>query len=89
MAIVAHLVEHPADDGLNDVRDGIHAMIIAVDNAVDTTDALVQARGVTVANAQGHDLPAGYFSANTLLSAFDAAGDHAIFTDKISQVIAA
>ena len=88
MAIVAHLVEHPVDDGDNRIVNGIHAMIVAIDDAVDTTAALIQARGVTVAVAQGHALPAGYFTSNTALSTFDAAGDHAIFTDKLSQVIA-
>lgn len=88
MAVVAHLVERPFSEGDNDLRDGIRAMIVAIDDAVDTTAALIQARGVTVAVAQGIDLPVGYFSANTLISTFDAAGDHAVFTDKVTQTIA-
>ena len=88
MAIVAHLVERVPSDGENDVRNGIHAMIVVVEDTIDNTPALVQARGVTIAQAQGQDLPAGYFTSNTLLSTFDAVGDNAIFTDKLSQVIA-
>ena len=88
MAIVAHLVERIQEDGQNNIRDSIRAMVVAIDDAVDTTAALIQARGVTIANAQGHDLPTGYFTSNTAMSTFDAAGDHAIFTDKLSQVIA-
>lgn len=86
MAIVAHLVTR-VKQGDNTKRDGITAMIVAIDNAVDTTNALVQARAVTVANAAGWALPAGYFDTNILLSTYDAAGDCSIFTDRIYHAI--
>ena len=90
MPIVAHLVErtHAAhDDGS---RDGIRAVIVAIDDAVDTTGALIQARAVTVANARGHDIPVGYFDANRNIAVvFDAADDVAIFSGiKPTELIA-
>lgn len=89
MAIVAHLVERVSTDGDNDIRNGIHAMIVAIDDAVDTSGALIQARGVTVAKAAGLDLPTGYFTSNRAIAAtFDAAGDHAVFEGKITETVA-
>lgn len=90
MAIVAHLVERTASAGDNDKRDKIVAAIIAVDDAVDTSDALVRARGVTLLRAAGHDLPDGYFDANRAVAAtFDAAGDLAVFSGlKLAETIA-
>jgi hypothetical protein len=76
MAIVAHLVERTLSAGDNDVRDGIAAVIVAINDAVDTTGALIQARAVTVLNAQGKDLPVGYFDVNrSIVATFDAADD--------------
>jgi hypothetical protein len=90
MAVVAHLVEHTQSDGDNDLRDGVAAVILAIDDAVDTTGALIQARGVTVLNANGYDLPVGYFDANrSIVATFDAAGDVAVMSGpKALEVIA-
>ena len=76
MAIVAHLIERTQVVGDNDERDGVKAVILAIDDVVDTTDALVQARAVTVLNAAGFDFPTGYFNSNTAIAAvYNAAGD--------------
>jgi len=89
MAIVAHLVERTFSDGDNDLRDSIRATIVAIDDAVDTTAALIQARAVTVLNAAGFDLPVGYFNTNrSVVATFDAAGDNAVFEDKLSETVA-
>jgi hypothetical protein len=88
MSLVNHLVERLFDDGDNDLRDGIRSMILNINDAVDTTDALVQARAVTVANTNGHNLPTGYFTSNRLLSVWDAADDFSMFTSKVNEVIA-
>jgi len=90
MAIVAQLVERITGAGDNDLRDGIHAIILAIDDAVDTTDAEIQTRGVTVCNANGLDLSVGYFNSNTAIAAtYDAADDVTVWkSDKLLQVIA-
>lgn len=90
MAIVAHLVERTASAGDNGIRNGIVMAIVAINDAVDTTGALIRARAVTVLNAQGQDLPAGYFDANRAIAAtFDAAGDHAVFSGpKVLETVA-
>jgi len=75
MAVVAHVVEKTVTGVESNVIDGIRMCIVAIDNAVDTTDALVRARAVTVLNAHGFKLPAGYFDANALASTYDTAGD--------------
>jgi len=76
MAVVAHLVERTASAGDNDIRNGISSVIVAIDDAVDTTDALIQARAVTVLTAAGLDIPEGYFNTNrSVAGTFDAAGD--------------
>lgn len=75
MAIVAHVVEKTVDPG-DQVINGICFVVIAIDNAVDTTDALVRARAATVINAAlGTTLPSTYFDTNRLASVYDAAGD--------------
>lgn len=75
MAVVAHLVEKELDPG-DQVYDGIAAVVLAIDDAVDTTDALIQARAVTVLNAAGYNFPTGYFTKNTAIAAtFSTAGD--------------
>jgi len=89
MATVVHLVEKTPTGGENDIRDDIRSMIIAVDSVVDTTSALVQARAVTVAVANGHDIPPGYFDTNRVIATvWDAVGDYSLFQSKLSEVIA-
>jgi len=85
MAIDIHLVERTDSEGDNDKRDGIEAVLIAVDDSVDTTDALVQARAATVLAAAGYGIPTGYFNDNTEIAsgvtsqALDTAGDYMLF----------
>ena len=90
MAIVAHLVERTESGGDNNTRNGIHAVIVAIDDAVDTTAALIQARAVTECVAAGFDVPSGYFDANRGIAAvWDAADDVTIFkSSKLSETIA-
>ena len=90
MAIVAHLVERTESGGDNNLRNGIHAVIVAIDDAVDTTGALIQARAVTVCVAEGLDIPVGYFDANrSIVATFDAADDVAIWdSNKLVETIA-
>lgn len=90
MAVVAHLVERTESEGDNNIRDGIAACIVAIDNAVDTTDALVKARAVTVLNAAGFNLPTGYFTANrSVAGTFDAAGDVVVWkSNKLHEAVA-
>lgn len=89
MALVIHLVERIFDDGDNDLRDGIRSMILNIDDGVDTTSALIQARAVTVANVNAHNLPEGYFTSNRLITGvWDAADDFSMFAGKVDEVIA-
>jgi len=88
MAVVVHIVERVIT-GDNNLRNGVNGVILAIDNAVDTTDALIQARARTVLVAQGMDLPVGYFNTNRLASVLDAAGDHVCFAGpKVLDVVA-
>lgn len=88
MAVVAHYVERTPSAGDNNVINGIKGVILAIDNAVDTTAALIRARAVTVLNAQGLNLPTGYFNANRLIStSFASAGKCVVNAgDKIIDV---
>ena len=88
MAIVAHFIWRSMDTGSQQV-DGVTGMVLAIDDAVDTTDALVQARAVTVANdtlandGAALNLPAGYFDNNrAIATVYDAAGDVSLIADK-------
>lgn len=90
MAIVAHLVERTKSDGENDVRNGIRAVIVAINDAVDTTGLLIQARAVTECVAAGFDIPALYFDTNrSVAGVWDAADDVTIFQAvKLAETIA-
>jgi hypothetical protein len=87
MAIDIHLVARTESEGDNNKRDGIEAVLIAIDDSVDTTAALVRARAATVLSAAGYDLPSDYFDANTEIAtgvtsqALDTAGDYMLFGD--------
>lgn len=86
MAIATYLVSRSPRGG--DTRiDTVQAMLLAIDDEVDTDDDSILARAVTVANARGYDVPPDYFDVATAVSTFDAAGDHAVFGSKLSQVI--
>ena len=90
MPIVAHFVERTGKPLRNNNVNDIASVILAIDDAVDTTGALIQARAVTVANANGEDLPEGYFDTNrSIVATFNAAADVAIISGvKIVEVIA-
>lgn len=77
MAVVSYLVSR-SDRAGDTVLNNLHGMLLAIDNAVDTSDALILARAVTVANAQGHPLPAGYFDTLQPFTGFDVAGEYVI-----------
>lgn len=88
MAIAAYLLRHTQDAG-DTVVNGITAMNLAIDDAVDTSTALIKARGVTVCRAAGHPLPDGYFDAAPVaLTSYDAAGDNTILGNVVSHAIA-
>lgn len=85
MAIVAHLVERNVDPG-DSVIDGIETVIIAIDDTVETTSALIQAAAVDQVNVlQGvNKLPAGYFDSNRNIAAiWNADNDMTIVSGKI------
>ena len=77
MAVVAYLASR-SSRGANQLINNVESMLLAIDDAVDTTPALIRARAVTVARAQGNDLPTGYFDTLTALSAFATAGEYVI-----------
>ena len=91
MAIVAHLVERTVDPG-DFVLDGIEAVIIAIDDTVETTGALIQAAAVDQVNVLlgATKLPAGYFDTNrAIATVWNADDDITIFSGKnIEELIA-
>lgn len=82
MAIVAHVVWKSVDPG-DSQYNGVVGCVLAIDDAVDTTAALIQARAVTVLNAAGFSLPVGYFDSNRLATVYDAANDVTVFAGNI------
>lgn len=76
MAIVAHLVEKLVDPG-DQVIDGIAAVLIAINDGVETTSALIQQAAVDEVNVQlgTNKLPDGYFTTNRLVTGTWAADD--------------
>ncbi|UUV44782.1 hypothetical protein RCRUDOLPH_15 [Rhodobacter phage RcRudolph] len=86
MAIAVYAVTRSPRGGDQLVND-IEGMILAIDDAVDTSAALIRARAVTVANANGQALPPGYFDVATNITAFNVAAECIIFGDvKVSAV---
>lgn len=77
MAVVSYLIQRTPRAG-NQLVNDLHSMLLAIDNAVDTSNPLILARAVTVAKAQGHNLPAGYFDSAVALSSFDTAGEYVL-----------
>lgn len=65
MAIVAHLVEKNIQSG-DTVVNGVAAVVMAIDDAVETTSALIQQATVDRYNALvgANTLPVGYFDTN-------------------------
>lgn len=87
MAVVNHLLIH-SDSGGNTYINGITHMLLAIEDTVDTTAALIRARGVTVANANGQALPPGYFDTSRALTVYNVAGEHTIFTGMGRETVA-
>jgi hypothetical protein len=88
MAVVVHYVER-TPDASDFTVNGIRGVILAIENTVDNTAALIQARAVSVLNSHGMDLPAGYFNANRQINTpnFPSAGKCVVFAgDKIIDV---
>lgn len=84
MAIVPHLVEKVADPG-DKVIDGIEAVVIAIDDAVETDAAAIQQAAVDKANAElgSGKLPDGYFTTNRAIgTTFDADDDIVVMSGK-------
>ena len=88
MATVAHVVWKQLDVG-HSQTDTVVAVVIAIDDAVDTTDALVRTRAQIVCNdtlandGGGLELPVGYFDNNRLATVYDAVDDITIFSGDI------
>lgn len=87
MAIVNHLLIHTEARGANTAINGISAMLLAIDDTVDTTAAAIRARGVTVANAAGIALPPGYFDNSRALTVYNAAGEFSMFSGTPLEVV--
>ena len=91
MAIVAHLVERTVDPG-DFVIGGIEAVVIAIDDTVETTAALIQAAAVDQVNVVmgAGKLPAGYFDTNrSVVGVWDADDDITILSGKnVAELIA-
>lgn len=87
MAIVNHLLIHSVAGGGRTINN-ITSMLLAIDDTVDTTAALIRARGVTVANANGQALPPGYFDTSRALTVYNAAGEFSLFTGTPLEVVA-
>jgi hypothetical protein len=94
MAIDVHLVERTVDGG-DFVIDGIEAVLIAIDDTVETTSALIQAAAVDQVNVVlgAGKLPTGYFDTNRFIGVgtgtWDADDDITIFSGKnVSELIA-
>lgn len=85
MAIVAHLVQRTVDPGDGTI-DGIENVIIAINDATETTGALIQAAAVDQVNVlQGASkLPAGYFDTNRAIAAiWNADDDITVLSGKV------
>lgn len=78
MAIAVYVLTRSTTGGSQFIN-GVEGMVLAIDDAVDTTAALIKARGVTVANANGQALPPNYFDTATNVTAFNTAAECMIF----------
>ena len=82
MAIVAHLVEKTVADGA-ELFNGVSVVLIAIDDAVETTSALIQQAAVDQYNTLvgGTVLPDGYFDTNrSVVATWNADDDFVAFT---------
>ena len=89
MAIVAHLVERADAPGKTFIN-GIRAVIVAIDDATYTTDALIRGQAAALCQGEGQDLPDDYFDANRGIAAtWNADEDVTIFTGStVAETIA-
>lgn len=87
MAIVNHLLIHTVAGGSRVLNEITH-MLLAIDDTVDTSAALIRARGVTVANAAGIALPVGYFDNSRALTLYNAAGEFTLFNGPLAEIVA-
>lgn len=90
MAIVAHLVERVVDPG-DFVIDGIEAVVIAIDDTVETTAALIRQAAVDQVNAVlgSGKLPSGYFTTNrAVATTWDADNDITILGKRLGELVA-
>lgn len=78
MAIVQHVLIHTPTHGYPTIN-GVTAMLLAIDDLVDTTVALIRARGVTVLNAAGQAFPAGYFDSSRAVTTYGTAGEYSAY----------
>jgi len=87
MAVAAYQLFHTARAG-DTLVNGITSMNLAIDDAVDTTTALIKARGVTVARAAGHPVYDGYFDGTPLaLTAYATAGEYTLFSGEVGKAV--
>lgn len=81
MAVVAHVVYRTGE-----TVEGLRCVVVAIDDTVDTTDALVRARASSLLQQRySIRLTDDYFDSNIPISDFDAAGD--IFIVKYANEI--
>lgn len=86
MAVAVHVLIHTPTLG-TPIINGVTSMILAIDDAVDTTAALIRARGVTVANAAGLALPVGYFDSSRAITAYNVAGEYSLYGATVSEAV--
>jgi hypothetical protein len=75
MTVSVYLYERSLTSVGGEMFDGIVAMILCVDNAVDTTSTLRKARAVTVCRAAGRHVPLKYFDSEKLLNTLPSGSD--------------
>lgn len=86
MAIAVHVLIHTPANNVP-VVNGITSMVLAIDDVVDTTAALIRARGVTVANAAGQALPVGYFDNSRAISTYNVAGEYSLYGSTAAEAV--
>ncbi len=91
MAIVAHLVEKTITPGAEVIND-VGAVIIAINDATETTSALIQQAAVDQYNVLvgANVLPVGYFNTNrSVVATWDADDDMTVFDGRqVAELIA-
>ena len=71
------------------IHNGIKGMVLAVNDAADTTDALIFLSAARVCRDIGFlDIPDNYFDTTRLATVWDATDDVLIFGDKAFELVA-